>query len=157
MLNVLIADDSSTMQMFMEKQLTGLGYNVVGYAYNGCEAVIKYHELKPDVITMDIHMPMMDGIDAVRVLKKSFDDVKVIMTTSQGGRKVMREALAAGACSYIMKPPTREAIEAAMENIFPGHRQACGQEECDGSADEDVVSLDDISAASSEPIEDIGI
>ncbi|NJE53928.1 response regulator [Thermococcus sp. 21S9] len=104
MARVLVVDDAAFMRMLLKKILTQGGHQVVGEASNGKEAVEKYKELKPDVVTMDIVMPEMDGITAVREIKKIDPNAKIIMITAVGQESKVMEALKAGASGYIVKP-----------------------------------------------------
>jgi two-component system chemotaxis response regulator CheY len=101
---VLIVDDAVVMRMMIKGILSKNGYEVVGEAQNGLEAVEKYQELKPDLVTMDMVMPEMDGISAVKQIVASDPNAKVIMCTSMGQQALVVEAIQAGAKSFITKP-----------------------------------------------------
>ena len=115
---VLIADDALFMRFKLKEMLTKHGYEVVGEAENGAVAVSKYRELSPDVTTMDITMPEMDGISAVKEIKKVDANAKVIMCSAMGQQAMVIEAIQSGARDFIVKPfqPDRviEAVRKAL-------------------------------------------
>ncbi len=116
---VLIVDDAAFMRMLLKDIITKAGYEVVGEASNGKEAVEKYKELKPDIVTMDITMPEMNGIEAVKEIKKIDPNAKIIMVSAMGQQAMVIEAIQAGARDFIVKPfqPARviEAIKKVAE------------------------------------------
>ena len=101
---VLIVDDAVVMRMMIKGILSKHGYEVVGEAQNGVEAVDKYKQLQPDLVTMDMVMPEMDGITAVRQIMSMDPNAKIIMCTSMGQQALVVEAIQAGAKSFITKP-----------------------------------------------------
>ncbi len=115
---VLIVDDAAFMRMMVKDILSKNGYEVVGEAENGLKAVEKWTELKPDLTTMDITMPEMDGITAVKEIKKLDPSAKVIMCSAMGQQAMVVEAIQAGARDFIVKPfqPDRvlEAVRKAV-------------------------------------------
>ncbi|ASJ02875.1 two-component system response regulator [Thermococcus profundus] len=104
MARVLVVDDAAFMRMLVKKILTQAGHQIVGEASNGKEAVEKYKQLKPDLVTMDIVMPEMDGISAVKEIMKIDPNAKIIMITAVGQEAKVMEALKSGAKGYIVKP-----------------------------------------------------
>lgn len=114
---VLVADDALFMRVTLKKILTEGGFEVAGEAANGAEAVRLYQELKPDVVTMDITMPEMDGITALKQIRALDPEAKVIMCTAMGQRNMVVEAVQSGAKDFIVKPyqPDRvvQAVKAA--------------------------------------------
>ena len=102
--SVLIVDDAAFMRMMLKDILSKNGYEVLGEAENGKVAVSMYEELKPDVVTMDITMPEMDGITAVKEIKKMSPDAKVVMVSAMGQQAMVIEAIQAGAADFIVKP-----------------------------------------------------
>lgn len=104
MARVLVVDDAAFMRMLVKKILTQAGHQIVGEASNGKEAVEKYKQLKPDLVTMDIVMPEMDGITAVKEIMKIDPNAKIIMITAVGQEAKVMEALKSGAKGYIVKP-----------------------------------------------------
>jgi len=114
MTRVLIVDDAAFMRMMLKDILTKNGLEVVGEAVNGAEAVEKYNELKPDVVTMDITMPEKDGITAVKEIKSMHPDAKVIMCSAMGQQPMVLEAIQAGAKDFVVKPFQADRV---MESI----------------------------------------
>lgn len=102
--SVLIVDDAVVMRMMIKNILSKNGFEVVGEAQNGVEAVDKYQQLKPDLVTMDMVMPEMDGITAVKQIVSQDPAAKIIMCTSMGQQALVVEAIQAGAKSFITKP-----------------------------------------------------
>jgi len=117
-IRILVVDDAAFMRMMVKDILSKNGYEVVGEAENGLKAVEKYQELKPDLTTMDITMPEMDGISAVKAIKKIDPAAKVIMCSAMGQQAMVVEAIQAGARDFIVKPfqPDRvlEAVRKAV-------------------------------------------
>ncbi|SMC65859.1 response regulator [Sporomusa malonica] len=117
-IRVLVVDDAAFMRMMIKDILSKNGYDVVGEAENGLKAVEKYQELKPDLTTMDITMPEMDGITAVKEIKKIDAAAKVIMCSAMGQQAMVIEAIQSGARDFIVKPfqPDRvlEAVRKAV-------------------------------------------
>ena len=117
-IRVLVVDDAAFMRMMIKDILSKNGYEVVGEAENGLKAVEKYQELKPDLTTMDITMPEMNGISAVKEIKKIDPGAKVIMCSAMGQQAMVVEAIQAGARDFIVKPfqPDRvlEAVRKAV-------------------------------------------
>ena len=115
---VLIVDDAAFMRMMIKDILTKNGYEVVGEAENGQKALEKYQDLNPDLTTMDITMPEMDGITAVREIKKIDPNAKIIMCSAMGQQAMVIEAIQCGARDFIVKPfqPDRvlEAVSKAV-------------------------------------------
>ena len=117
-IRILVVDDAAFMRMMVKDILSKNGYEVVGEAENGVKAVEKFQELKPDLTTMDITMPEMDGISAVKAIKKIDPSAKVIMCSAMGQQAMVVEAIQAGARDFIVKPfqPDRvlEAVRKAV-------------------------------------------
>ncbi|WP_457554571.1 response regulator [Candidatus Pyrohabitans sp.] len=103
-IRVLIADDAAFMRNMLRKILTQAGYEVVGEASTGVEAVEKYKEVRPHVVTMDIVMPEKDGIEAVREIIEYDPNAIIIMCSALGQQSMIIEAIQAGAKDYIIKP-----------------------------------------------------
>ena len=118
--NILIVDDAAFMRMMVKDILTKGGYNVVGEAENGVVAVQKYSELKPDLITLDITMPNMDGTEALKEIKAYDSNAKVIMITAAGQQHKVIEALKLGAKRFITKPFDKEEILKNIEEVLEG-------------------------------------
>lgn len=104
MAKVLIADDAAFMRMMLKDILSKNGYEVVGEAANGAEAVEKFKELSPDLVTMDITMPQCDGIQALKQIIALNGSAKVIMCSAMGQQSMVIESIQAGAKDFIVKP-----------------------------------------------------
>lgn len=118
MARILITDDAAFMRMQLRDILTKLGHEIVGEAVNGLDAVEKHKKLKPDLITMDITMPEMDGIEAVREIMKTASDVKVIMCSAMGQQSMVLDAIQAGAKDFIIKPFNADRIKEAVDKVL---------------------------------------
>lgn len=118
MAKVLLTDDSAFMRMQLKESLSKLGHEVIGEAENGLDAIEKYEELNPELITMDITMPEMNGVDAVKEIRKRNTDVKIIMCSAMGQKNMVLEAIQAGANDFIVKPFSMERIKEAIEKAF---------------------------------------
>lgn len=108
MVTMMLVDDSLFMRQMLKNILPKERYQVIGEASTGKEALKKYKELNPDIVTMDITMPDMDGISAVREIIKVNKDAKVIMCSAMGQKPMIKEALEAGALDFIIKPFEKE-------------------------------------------------
>jgi len=104
MKTVLIVDDSAVMRMMMKDVLTSNGYEVVGEATNGKIGVKKYKELMPDVVTMDVTMDVMNGIEALSKIMGINPEAKVVMVSAMGQEVIIRDAIMLGAKGFIHKP-----------------------------------------------------
>lgn len=113
---VLVVDDSAFMRNLLKQLLEG-EHEVVGEAENGVEAVELYRELGPDVVTMDVVMPIRNGIEATTEIKSMDDSASVIMCTSVGQEEKMREAVEAGADGYITKPFQKPNVLQAIDDV----------------------------------------
>ena len=115
---ILVVDDAAFMRMMIKDILTKNGYAVVGEADNGLNAIDKYEELKPDLVTMDITMPEMDGITAVKEIRKRNPNARIIMCSAMGQQAMVIDAIQAGARDFVVKPfqPDRvlEAVAKAV-------------------------------------------
>jgi two-component system chemotaxis response regulator CheY len=118
--SVLIVDDALFMRMMIKDILSKDGFVVVGEAENGAEAVEKYANLKPDLVTMDIVMPEMDGIEAVRNIVKMDPGAKVLMCSAMGQQPLVVEALEAGARDFIIKPFQPAKVVEAVRKALHG-------------------------------------
>ncbi|NMB38525.1 MAG: response regulator [Firmicutes bacterium] len=115
---VLITDDTAFMRMTLRSVIQKNGFQVVGEAADGVEAVKKYVELKPDLVTMDITMPKMDGITAIREIMKIDSDAKIIVCSAMGQKPMVIDALNAGAKDFLVKPfDAQRVIEALNKAI----------------------------------------
>lgn len=118
MVKVLITDDAAFMRMQLKDIMTKLGHEVVGEAANGYEAIDQAKELKPDLITMDITMPEMNGVDAVKEIKKLDFDTTVIMCSAMGQQSMVLDAIRAGAKDFVVKPFNMDRIKDALEKAL---------------------------------------
>jgi len=123
MLDVMIVDDSDIIRNIFSKGLHHLGHNVVGMAKNGKEAVDMYENLKPDLVTMDITMPIMDGMEALKKILEVYPNAVIVMITSHGEEKLVMESISSGAKGYILKPITHKKVEQAIFNLFPKYKK----------------------------------
>ena len=115
---VLIVDDALTMRMRLKDILTKSGYDVIGEAENGVEAVERYRELRPSLVLMDISMPDMDGISAVRAIKVLHPDANIMMCTALGQEAMVRESVQAGAKDFISKPIEEHELLEKVRNLI---------------------------------------
>ncbi len=112
---VMIADDAAFMRMLLKGILEKGGYEVVAEAKDGVEAIEKFKELKPQVVTMDITMPDMDGIHAVKEIMAMDPDAKIIMVSAMGQQAMVVDAMKAGVKDFIVKPFQAEHILATLK------------------------------------------
>lgn len=115
---ILITDDALFMRVTLKNILTQHGYDVVGEAQNGVEAVKLFKDLKPDLVTMDITMPEMDGIQALKEIKAADGSANVVMCTAMGQKNMVVEAIQAGAKDFIVKPFQPERVIEAISKIL---------------------------------------
>lgn len=120
MKSVLIVDDANFMRMFIRAMLEKNGFEIVGEASNGLEAIKKYKELKPDLVTMDITMPDMNGLEALKEIMSIDTDAKVVMFSAMGQETMVREAIINGAKSFIVKPFKECNVLKALNQILNG-------------------------------------
>jgi two-component system chemotaxis response regulator CheY len=116
--SVLIADDAAFMRMMIKNILTDAGYEIVGEAENGAVAVTKYRELKPDLTTMDITMPEMDGLAALKEIRGQDPEARVVMCSALGQRSVVVESFESGARDFIVKPFQPDRVLSAVEKAL---------------------------------------
>ncbi|MBR2132299.1 MAG: response regulator [Oscillospiraceae bacterium] len=115
--NILICDDAAFMRMMIKDILSKNGYNVVGEAENGAIAVDKYKELKPDLVLMDITMPEMDGIQALKAIKAADAGASVIMCSAMGQQAMVIESIQSGAKDFIVKPFQPDRVLEAVKKV----------------------------------------
>ena len=115
--SVLICDDAAFMRMMIKDILTKNGYNVAGEAENGAKAVEKYNELKPDLVLMDITMPEMDGIQALKKIKECDPAAMVIMCSAMGQQAMVIESIQSGARDFIVKPFQADRVLEAVKKV----------------------------------------
>ena len=115
---ILIVDDAAFMRMMIKDILTKNGYNVLGEAENGAKAIEKYKELLPDLVIMDITMPEVDGIQAVKEIKKLNNAAKIVMCSAMGQQAMVIEAIQAGAKDFIVKPFQADRVLEAVKKVL---------------------------------------
>ncbi|RFU71002.1 response regulator [Peribacillus saganii] len=115
MARILVTDDAAFMRLQLKDMVTKAGHEVVGEAENGKVAAALYQELRPDLVTMDITMPEMDGVTAVKEIKKIDPNAKVIMCSAMGQQAMVVEAIQAGAKDFIVKPFSADRIKEALQ------------------------------------------
>ncbi|NLP43741.1 MAG: response regulator [Peptococcaceae bacterium] len=101
---VLLVDDAAFMRMMLKDILVNNGYQIIGEAENGIVAIDKYMELKPDITIMDITMPEMDGLQAVKEIRARDPQAKIVMCSAMGQQAMVIEAIQAGAKDFVVKP-----------------------------------------------------
>jgi len=117
MASVLIVDDAAFMRISIKNMLTKNGYEVIGEAENGAIGVEMYKNLKPDIVTMDITMPEMSGLEALKEITKVDPQAKVVMVSAMGQEAMVREAIVSGAKGFIVKPFKEDGIIAALKKL----------------------------------------
>lgn len=117
MKKVLIVDDAAFMRVSIKNMLEKNGFSVVGEAENGTIALKKFKELTPDIVTMDITMPEMDGIIALKEIKKVDTSAVVIMISAVGQESLVKEAIISGAKGFIVKPFQEETVVKALSKF----------------------------------------
>lgn len=115
---ILVVDDAAFMRMMIKDILTKNGYEVVGEAADGQQAVEKYRELHPDLVTMDITMPEMDGITALKEIRKINPNSKVIMCSAMGQQAMVIDAIQAGAKDFVVKPFQADRVLEAISKTL---------------------------------------
>jgi len=112
--SIMIVDDAAFMRMMLKDILTKNGFSVVGEAENGAVAVEKYKELQPNLTIMDITMPEMDGLQAVKEIRKLDSKARVIMCSAMGQQSMVIEAIQSGAKDFVVKPFQAERVVEAV-------------------------------------------
>lgn len=117
MAKILIVDDSRTSRRVLREILERNGYEVIGEAGNGEEGYLMYKQVRPQIVTMDITMPVMDGVECLSLIKKEDPDARVVMLTAAGQKEKMLESVKRGADEFITKPFNEVEILAALERV----------------------------------------
>lgn len=115
--NILICDDAAFMRMMIKDILTKNGYNIAGEAENGLKAIEKFNETKPDLVLMDITMPEVDGIQALKKIKELDPSANIIMCSAMGQQAMVIEAIQSGAKDFIVKPFQAERVLEAVKKV----------------------------------------
>ncbi|MGD6775267.1 MULTISPECIES: response regulator [Bacillaceae] len=118
MANVLVVDDAKFMRLTIGNILTKSNHTVIGEAENGKDAVSLYRDHQPDLVTMDITMPEMNGIEAVREIVKDFPKAKIIMCSAMGQQRLIVDAIEAGAKDFIVKPFDESRVLEAVKRVL---------------------------------------
>ncbi len=118
MASILIVDDTLFMRASIKKMIEANGHSVAGEASNGLEAITQYVELQPDVVLMDITMPDMDGLEALKRIRETDPDAKVIMCTAMGQQMMVAKAIEYGAQQFIVKPFTADILVGAINSVY---------------------------------------
>jgi len=115
---ILIVDDAAFMRMMIKDILTKNGFDVIGEAADGAQAVSLYQELLPDLVTMDITMPEMDGITALKEIKEMNPSAKIVMCSAMGQQAMVIDAIQAGAQDFIVKPFQADRVIEAINKVL---------------------------------------
>ena len=118
MAKIMLVDDAAFMRMMIKKALTASGYDDFVEAQDGAEAVQKYSEEKPDMVIMDITMPNMDGLQALKKIKEADAGAKVVMCTAMGQESMVVDAIKSGARDFIVKPFNSERIVQTVNSVL---------------------------------------
>ncbi len=118
MANILVVDDAAFMRMMVKDILVKGGHQVIGEAANGVEAIDQYDKLKPDLVTMDITMPEMEGIEALKRIKQVHPNAKIIMCSAMGQQGMVVQAIQAGAKDFIVKPFQPDRVLEAIQKVL---------------------------------------
>ncbi|KJS19324.1 MAG: chemotaxis protein CheY [Clostridiaceae bacterium BRH_c20a] len=115
---VLVVDDAAFMRMMLKDILNKNGYQVIGEAENGFKAIEKYRELNPDIVTMDITMPELDGIAAVKQIRIFDPNARILMCSAMGQQGMVVDAIQAGAKDFIVKPFKADRVLEAVSRAL---------------------------------------
>ncbi|MDS0528424.1 response regulator [Clostridium sp. SHJSY1] len=118
MKRVLIVDDAAFMRFVLRQTLEKCGFEVVGEAENGVKAIRLFRQLKPDVVTMDLTMPALSGVDSIKVIKLIDEEAKIIVISSSGQKLAVEEAIEAGATSFLVKPFKEKVLAERLVDAF---------------------------------------
>ncbi|MCL4408220.1 MAG: response regulator [Thermotogae bacterium] len=119
---VLIVDDAAFMRMLLKDMVTKAGFEIVGEAINGKEAIEKYKELNPDVVAIDTIMPEMNGIEATKEIMKLNPNAKIIICSAMGQQMMVMEALQSGAKDFVVKPFRQDKITETLSKVMSGRQ-----------------------------------
>lgn len=118
MAKILIVDDAKFMRMTLSDILIRNNHEIVGEAENGREAIALFHERQPDLVTMDITMPEMSGLEAMKEIRQNYPQAKVIMCSAMGQQRMVVEAIEAGAKDFIVKPFDEGRVIEAVNRVL---------------------------------------
>ncbi len=115
---ILLVDDSRTSRRMLREIIEGAGHKIIGEAENGEEGYLKFKELRPDLVTLDITMPKMDGLEALKLIHKEDENAKVIMITAAGQKEKMMQAIKEGASEFITKPYDADEVVKLVDKVL---------------------------------------
>lgn len=147
MARILIVDDSIVMRKNLATILTGGGHIIVGEASNGRQAFTSYNELLPDIVTMDITMPVMDGVEAVTWIKQEHPDAKIIMISAVNQKKMVFDAINKGAQHYIVKPIEPKKLLCIIDEVMGTSHEEIPKEMTTFSPYQQGFQIDNVSGA----------
>jgi len=117
---IMVVDDSRVMELQMEYLLKDTGYEIAAYCRNGTDAIDRYGEVLPDLVTMDILMPGMDGLETAQAILEEYPEAKIIMLSSLAYEDTLNESKVIGAKGFVYKPFDQEQLLAAFEKALEG-------------------------------------
>ena len=115
---ILVVDDAGFMRHLLGNTIKAIGYQNVSFAEDGFEAVEKARELKPDLITLDISMPGMDGLEALAKILEEWPEAKIVMVTAVTSQKILKQAISMGAVDFLKKPFDKDEIDSMFKKCF---------------------------------------
>ncbi|UUZ81752.1 response regulator [Paenibacillus sp. P26] len=118
MAKVMVVDDAAFMRMLLKTMLSEAGHEIVAEATNGLEAVKAYMTVRPDVVTMDITMPEMDGVATVKEIRKLDPQAKIIMCSAMGQKAMVVDAISSGAKDFVVKPFQKDRVLESLNNVL---------------------------------------
>ena len=126
---LMVVDDSRVLEYQICKLLEDTDYEVAAYCENGEEAIARYEEVRPDIVTMDIIMPGIDGLEAAQIIAEAHPDARIIMSSSLAYEDTLQEAEAVGAKLFLYKPIDRENLLDALEQVMgeDGCQESCAE------------------------------
>ena len=117
---IMLVDDSMTSRRILKEIMVKAGHEVVAEAADGEEGYLKYKEVRPDLVTLDITMPKMDGLESLKLIRKEDGNAKVVMITAAGQKEKMTQAVKYGAAEFITKPYDAEEVAAVINRLLGG-------------------------------------
>ena len=151
MAKILIADDSIVMRRNLKTILTRAGHEVIAEVANGYQACVEYEKCKPDLVTMDITMPIMDGIEAVKKIIMDYPEAKMVMVSALDQKSMVFEALKNGAKHYVIKPITTDKVIGVINEVLEGKDDSIQITSTENSVDmknEDIDEIEEMSLES---------
>ena len=155
-LKILVVDDSLITVKKLAAMLTQMGHQVVRTAATGKEALEAYKECTPDLVTMDITMPDMDGIKSTRLIRSRFPEAVIVMVTSHGQEKMVLDALKAGAKGYLLKPfkqdKLQELVDSMIKRFYPQGEEISDVPETEEAAAQEATAQEEATEAPVDPV-----